>query len=336
MSRKAFLAGIPVLLNFCASENFKDVKKIYWIEMHDITSKKDVSMDYSNNISMANMITNFFGYELIKGNRYNFDQDNKRNNFDNIDDLPIEEGDIVSENVSMYQTKKFIDLKVESFPEGAATYNQLYNLHRSYLTLPMTGKLRKLYIRLRRKPGMIFSKKWLIPDFMNISSKLVKNMDEYEVLSYKNINKNYGLFFNFLDQRYKIKNLFGEEKVYIHPIFPVYPLKEYESWINFIKERINPFSVILKKHPADHRQFKSTFKGFQLLNPILSSIPLEVFFCQENLFYVGYHSTTLLMLDPSKVKIIPPLNKKIMNSRKMNFHGLRGLFLEQWEKRWEN
>ena len=29
MSRKAFLAGVPVLLNFCASENFKDVKKYF-------------------------------------------------------------------------------------------------------------------------------------------------------------------------------------------------------------------------------------------------------------------------------------------------------------------
>ena len=40
MSRKAFLSGVPVLLNFCASENFKDVKKIFWIEMQDIKSEK--------------------------------------------------------------------------------------------------------------------------------------------------------------------------------------------------------------------------------------------------------------------------------------------------------
>ena len=336
MTRKAFLAGIPVLLNFCASENFKNIKKIYWIEMHDITSRKNFSMDYSNNFNMAKMITDFFGYELIKGNRYNFDQDNNKSNFDYIDDLPIEEGDIVSENVSMYRTKKFIDLKVESFPEGAATYNQLYNLHRSFLTLPMMGKFRKIYIKSRKKPGMIFSKKWLIPDFLNISNKIVRHMDEYEVLSYKNINKNYMLFFKFLNQKYKIKSIFGDEKVYIHPIFPVYPLEEYLSWITFIKDSINPLSLILKKHPADHREFNDIFKGFKLLDPILSSIPLEIFFCQKNLFYVGYHSTTLLMLDPSKVKIVPPLNNEIMNSKKMNFHGLRGLFLKHWEKHWEN
>ena len=91
-------------------------------------------MDYESNIKIANLISDFFGYELIKGKRYIFDQDNNKNNFDYIDDLPIEEGDIVSENVSMYNTSKFNGLKVELFPEGAGTYNQLYNLKRCFHT----------------------------------------------------------------------------------------------------------------------------------------------------------------------------------------------------------
>ena len=73
-----------------------------------------------------------------------------------------------------------------------------------------------------------------------------------------------------------------------------------------------------------------------MLNQTLSAVPLEVFFAQENVFYVGYHSTTLITLDPSKVKIVEPLNKEIMNSNKMNFHGLRGLFINEWQKHWEN
>lgn len=336
MSRKAFLAGIPVLLNFCASENFKDIKKIFWVEMHNITSEKDVSMDYQNNFIMAGLIADFFGYELIRGKRYNFDQDNNKNKFDYIDDLPIEEGDIVSENVSMYRTKKFIGLKVESFSEGAGTFNQLYNFKRSFLTLPKTALIRKLYVKLRSDPGMIFVKTWLIPDFMNISLKLIKHMNEYEVLSYENIKKNYDIFFEFLDKKYKIKNLLNDEKIYIHPIFPTYPLNEYLSWINLIKDNISPHSLILKRHPADHRTYGNIFKGFRLFDPFLSVIPLELFLSQKNVFYVGYHSTTLLMLNPAKVKIVPPPNKEEMNSKKMNFRGLRGLFVKEWKKHWES
>ena len=36
------------------------------------------------------------------------------------------------------------------------------------------------------------------------------------------------------------------------------------------------------------------------------------------------------------MKIVEPLNKEIMNSNKMNFHGLRGLFINEWQKHWEN
>ena len=55
-----------------------------------------------------------------------------------------------------------------------------------------------------------------------------------------------------------------------------------------------------------------------MLKKTLSVVPLEVF-AQENVFYVGYHSTTLINLDPSKVKIVEPLNKEIMNSNKNEF-----------------
>ena len=60
--------------------------------MQDNKSEKNYSMDYESNIKIANLISDFFGYELIKGKRYIFDQDNNKNNFDYIDDLPIEEG----------------------------------------------------------------------------------------------------------------------------------------------------------------------------------------------------------------------------------------------------
>jgi hypothetical protein len=335
MSRKAFLAGIPVLLNFCASENFKDVKQIYWIEIHSVNSKKKVSMDYENNLIMANIITNFFGYKLIKSGRYNFDQDNYQENFDYIDDLPIEEGDVISENVSMFRTKKFIGVKVQSFPEGAATFNQLYNFKRIFLNLPMTGIIRKLYNRCRNKNSMFFSKKWLIPDSMNLSYKYIKYMDEYDVLSYQNIKKNYKNFYKFLDRKYHLKEIFGKEKIYIHPIVPVYPLNQYLKWINLIKTSIDPYPLILKRHPADFRNFNNIFKNFRILSPFLSTIPLEVFFSQDNMYYVGYHSTTLLTLNPSKVKIVEPFNQEIMNSKKMHFHGLRGLFIKEWKKYWE-
>ena len=284
MSRKAFLSGVPVLLNFCASENFKDVKKIFWIEMQDIKSGKNYSMDYESNIKIANLISDFFGYELIKGKRYIFDQDNNKNNFDYIDDLPIEEGDIVSENVSMYNTSKFNGLKVELFPEGAGTYNQLYNLKRCFLTLPMTSYLRNLYIKAKSKPGLVFSKKWLIPDYLNLSSKVIKHMSEYNILSYKNLRKNYKLFFKFIDAKYQIEDIFSKNKVYIHPISPVYPLKEYSSWIKDIKKNIYPNSFILKRHPADVREFHNIFDGIPLLNQTLSAVPLEVFLHRKMFF----------------------------------------------------
>ena len=334
MSRKAFLAGIPVLFNFCASENFKDIKEIYWIEIHDVNSKQKNSMDYENNFIMANIITNFFGYKLIKAGRYNFDQDNVRENFDYIDDLPIQDGDVISENVSMFRTKKFLKLKLEFFSEGAASYNQLYKFKKAFLTLPMTGPIRKLHSQFRNRKKIKFKRKWLIPDYMNLSANYIKYMNEYKLLSIKNIKKNMNIFYNFLDSKYQLNQIFGDEKIYIHPI-STYPLNEYLDWLELIKKKIAPFSLILKKHHADYRDLNSKFKNFKCLNSFLCTIPLEIFFEKNNVYYCGHHSTTLLMINPSKVKIVAPPNTEIMNSPIMNYSGLRGLFIKEMEKRWE-
>ena len=61
-------------------------------------------MDYENNTKIAKLISDFLGYELIRGKRSIFDQDNSKNKFDYNDDLSIEEGDIVSENVVNFST----------------------------------------------------------------------------------------------------------------------------------------------------------------------------------------------------------------------------------------
>ena len=336
MSRKAFLAGVPVLLNFCASENFKDVKKIYWIEMNDISKGKITSMNYDDNLKMSNLISKFFGYELVKTRVYNFDSTaNNKYNFDFIDDLPIENGDIVSENVTMYQSKKFAKTHIHLFPEGALTYNQLHNLKKVFLNYPMTGPIRKLYKKFKRRDQFLIDRQWLIPDYLNISKKLVKYMSEYSVLSYKNINKNNDLFFNFLDQKFQLKEFIGEKKIYIHPIQVPYPIKQYQEWLNLIKQNTFPIEIIIKRHPTDQRDYGDTFNDCKLFNSFSNSIPLEVFFSLANVYYVGYHSTTLLNLDPNRVKIIPPPNKEIMNT-KMFYPGLSGLFVNKWKKHWEN
>ena len=41
--------------------------------------------------------------------------------------------------------------------------------------------------------GLVFSKKWLIPDYFNYPQKVIKHMSEYNILSIK-IKKNYKLF----------------------------------------------------------------------------------------------------------------------------------------------
>ena len=116
--RSAFLSGVSVVLWFCASGIFRDIKKIYYIEVNNISAPKDQD-EYDREYALAKMIACFFNYNILRCGRYNFDYlSEDRSSFDSIDDLPINENDILSANVSMFKHKKLsIKPSIEIFPE---------------------------------------------------------------------------------------------------------------------------------------------------------------------------------------------------------------------------
>jgi hypothetical protein len=319
--RAIYCTGLSPLINLLCSEKITG-ETITYIDIDNIYDPTRFGKDHERELYLAKIFCDFFNvkFNSVKQIKCSIPPDLERtitNYWIGKSDLILRNGDLVSSFTIAFLNPR--NVKIEIFAEGASALewiniNPLSNsIVKSIWLNYVKPVLRKIKNTILQK-NLIIKKRIIFGDRMGS----IKNFPKYkniEVVDFDIINKNMKKLSTYLADTFPEIDYRKYSGSFLHLVIDEMSNESYELYVAGVRHIIGNKKLIIKKHPRDRRDYSEIFKNFNLLYvpENFRSLPAELILIQSDIKLWSYISTVLLSVNLSKVLIVEPPDKKLVD-----------------------